>query len=296
MSINIQTEDGNLHRVASMNGTDDALVIDNEFNMESKRAVQNKVISEAVDTLQNNIFILSQNLNGTIKTSAINEVESIADDDLIVLKQGDNLKSIKYSKLVELLDISDKVDVDSIIAAAKSYTDSKVAAITPASIGAYPISEVSNYYVTKRYITTSSSSSNNGKWTKVASIDLHKQFEDSNVLLECLSCELAANSCYAKFWWRVKQQDVLGNPPLLYINMIHCAEGFALTHFKSIITENSTSKTTAELYIYNPKTYNTILFAPIINANGNIIFYSTQPYINDIDLPSGLSITATAIS
>lgn len=44
MSVNIQTEDNKLHRIASVNGTDDSMIVDDELSETSENPVQNKVV------------------------------------------------------------------------------------------------------------------------------------------------------------------------------------------------------------------------------------------------------------
>ena len=61
MSVNIQTADGRLHRVASMNGTNDqqaALQIDSELSPASTNPLMNKAIYELFSNLEKRISAL----------------------------------------------------------------------------------------------------------------------------------------------------------------------------------------------------------------------------------------------
>ncbi|AGX44501.1 pyocin knob domain-containing protein [Clostridium saccharobutylicum] len=135
----------------------------------------------------------------------------------------------------------------------------------------------------KFYSVSTNGGGTAGLFTKIAAISITSQYVDGNAVVEITS---AGSGNYTqikgKLYFRVKQQSSLGTTPGIDLK-ISDSEVVSENNFIAVITQNTTSITTVELYYKTVQDWDTLIFTPIINTN--IVFYNKQPLITT--LPAG---------
>ncbi|MDP4146525.1 MAG: tail fiber protein [Bacillota bacterium] len=150
--------------------------------------------------------------------------------------------------------------------------------------------QATDFYKYRGFLTTNSSISYAGQWTKIASVDIVAQFQDGQALIEFIDCANgSSNTQKGRLYFRVKQQNALGSAPGIDLEL---TDNDTLTKdcFAAVTTVNTTTQTTVELYIKNLYAYSQIVFNPLITAL-NIKFYELQPFI--AALPTGTQTLCT---
>ncbi|MDP4146592.1 MAG: phage tail protein, partial [Bacillota bacterium] len=150
--------------------------------------------------------------------------------------------------------------------------------------------QAADFYKYRGFSTSNTYSTYTGQWTKVASVDIAVQYQDGQSIMEFIDYANGGGIMQkGKIYFRVKQHDPLGMPPLMELIL---AENDTLNKdcFVAVTTVNTTAQTTVELYIKNLFDYSQIAFNPLI-ATGNIKFYELQPFI--VNLPAGVQTSCT---
>ncbi|NRT90950.1 hypothetical protein [Clostridium beijerinckii] len=135
----------------------------------------------------------------------------------------------------------------------------------------------------QKYMTPNSSSSYTGQYSKIASITITSQYKDANAIIDITSTG-SGNSIQTKgtLYFRVKQQNALGSLPYIDLKIVN-SEVIGNGNFVAVITINTSTVTTVELYYKAVQSYDALVFVPIYN--NDFIFYNNQAFISS--LPSG---------
>lgn len=129
------------------------------------------------------------------------------------------------------------------------------------------------------------------KWTKVATLNVRNQYGDAVTNLKFLGTANGRGLCaFGELIVRLKQQQPMGQPPEGIIRLFNNLTATA-DDFKLIITSNTNSITTAELWYRNTCSYETVYFYPIKTVR-EVIYHENEPYQNN--LPSGRQFAAVS--
>jgi hypothetical protein len=135
-----------------------------------------------------------------------------------------------------------------------------------------------------RYFTsTNTANTYTGQYTKIASVSITSQYKDANAVLIVTNVG-SGTTTLAKgtLYFRVKQQNAMGSAPGIDLKISN-SELINENNFIAVITENSTSATTVELYYKAALSYDCLNFTQIINTGFNL--YNSQSYLTA--LPTG---------
>lgn len=143
--------------------------------------------------------------------------------------------------------------------------------------------------------TPSTVNTDYNKWSKVATLTIGYRYHD--VDFEVTATTNGSGSSegqYARVQVRLKQQAALGSAPYGSV-LVRDSHVFHPTDFRLVVTENSASRTVAELYVLARRTYESIsLTATSVNPNvnvssGSVEFHKGSPFVTPIPAGTGLT-------
>ncbi len=136
------------------------------------------------------------------------------------------------------------------------------------------------------YLSSNTSSTRSGQWTKIASVTLTSRYSNSNSTI-LLSGGNSSNSVTSsKLFFRVKQQNALSGAPYIQLELIQTNNSrLSSDDIKAITISIDNSESVVDLYIRISNSYEAIAFTPIYINNISPTFYSSQNF--STSLPSG---------
>lgn len=139
------------------------------------------------------------------------------------------------------------------------------------------------------YETLYTGADNHDKWVKIATLNIRQQYANVQANLKFLGSGSGGDtSSSGELVVRLKQQNAMGQEP---VGSIYLFNNTLITPdcFKLIITSNTKSITTGELWFKNTTWHEGVKFYPIKTDN-EIYFHEKQPFQNE--LPKGKQIGA----
>lgn len=131
-----------------------------------------------------------------------------------------------------------------------------------------------------------------GQWTKIATLQVTARYQDATVVLNFLSFGSANNNTSkATVMARLKQQDVMGNLPLLYVGV----EDNAIiipSDIRLVTTTTTAGQTLAELWFRDSQPYDimTVTESYFAHGGGTVTYHQQQPF--QATAPTGLQFIA----
>jgi phage-related tail fiber protein len=167
---------------------------------------------------------------------------------------------------------------------------SKITSGKPTTLAGYGITDAVNIL---GYITSNTSITDVGKWTKIASVTITSQYADAQAYINAIGYGSGGTSSRFKAFFRVKQQAPLGSAPL--IELILSGESYRVTNndLVAVTTVNTASQTVVELYLRINQSYEQIAIQPeqTSGTGSSVVFYSSQGFV--ASLPSGTQTVAS---
>jgi hypothetical protein len=136
------------------------------------------------------------------------------------------------------------------------------------------------------HITTGSSSTGGGKWTRITRVNLTGQYQSAACTFEISGSNSGASAgLYAKVRFRVKQQASLGNAPFIDLDVFDY-QRLTENYFKAVTVQNDASATIVDLYVTMVDSYVNYVFTPHnVYQDSKFTFYSSDGLVSS--LPAG---------
>lgn len=140
--------------------------------------------------------------------------------------------------------------------------------------------------------TSDTGATDNNKWTKLGSCSMDIQFEGCIASFDILGGRdgTAGNNTQAQVSLRARQQDALGNPPIVNIQLNGTASVVTKSDIVAVTTVNTGALTTIELWGRITNTFESWNFAPKINYGSKWSWFSTDGF--SAALPAGTQTAA----
>lgn len=132
--------------------------------------------------------------------------------------------------------------------------------------------------------TSTTGTTYNGQWTRLMSISITQQFGDIRTMAMLTSVGDSGYMDRVMIDVKVKQQNVMGQPPAV-TTLLSNALFVAPQDVSAVVTENTATKTTVELWMRIQRTYQAFNIVQIMNTGGNAEWQTYQAF--QPSLPTG---------
>jgi len=141
------------------------------------------------------------------------------------------------------------------------------------------------------YLTTNTSSTFNGQYTKLAACTLTAQFQDCRTSATVVAyADGNGTTRRATVDWRVKQQNAMAGVPAIDLE-IYNLNGQDTTDFTAVTIQNDATATVVELYGQIDTTFTAWAVSPTVNTSTKAVWLATQGFITP--LPAGTQTAST---
>jgi hypothetical protein len=268
--------------------------------------------SDADDTMNNNLTIVQdKNLNlgtsghivgsaaGVISVAAGGSLNLLADSDAssaseyVSVKAGNNeLKVISSAASTSTTNLT--YNGNKVYHAGNDGSGSGIDADLLDGLHATDFQRADG---TTSIATGNTSGTYNGQYNKVATINVTAQYGFVNTsLLFMGGADGSTNLRKAIVDIRVKQQAAMASAPIYEFDLIEANGGVVAGDFVAVISANTASTTTVDLYFRISNQYEQYSFVSLIKntSSGTLALLSGQPFV--ATLPTGTQITCTDIT
>lgn len=131
------------------------------------------------------------------------------------------------------------------------------------------------------------------KWTKLGACNITAQYQLCAAVINILGGTngVAAGNTQATISARVKQQDALGNAPLINVTLNNTAQVITSADVKAVTTQNNGAGTIVELWVRNTTAFERFYYTPTLNIDSNGQFDWTPETAYAAALPAGTQTT-----
>lgn len=263
----------NLQNIIELNNTDNIVIVSNN----QLKAITYEDLLNLIKASQDKITIDTE-LNKESDNPISNKAISTSIDEI--------KESINNIDIPKSITIDNTLDIESTNPVQNKIITTELETVKN------KVNNISVPFCLKNYVTPSSGGTESGSWFKLARMTITVKYTDAGVLGELWNHTTAADiPIYCKFRWWVKQQADLGNPPINSLK-IYIADNFQPEYLKSIIIEQSTSKTIIELYVQLSHSYTGFnIIYPGIYGSGMIELYDYRMEGCNLipNIPTGVS-------
>lgn len=146
-----------------------------------------------------------------------------------------------------------------------------------------------DFRLNQRYITSSTGSTEAGKWTRIGRCAISVQYQDMNVMLAVHDISHgSATTRRGLLFLRVKQQNAMGQAPGVELSWLE-NQGYSLGHFAAVVASNTSAETAVDLYMLQSQGYaQTCAEVVTLAGSGSFTGFSAAGYA--ASLPSGTQV------